>query len=116
MVGRHINPMATQYLKNVARIQGLLAAYFFVLMAQTLLERELRQAMARAKLKALALYPEGRPCARPATHRVIEVFSPIQRHELRSGESEVQVMVTELTDTQSRIIRLLGLDPETYGY
>jgi hypothetical protein len=35
-------------LKNVSRIQGLLAAYFFALLMQTLLERELRQAMARA--------------------------------------------------------------------
>jgi transposase len=107
--------VAPVYLKNVARIQGLLAAYFFALLVQTLLERELRQAMARAGEPSLPLYPEGRPCARPTAHRLIEVFSSIQRHEIRVGAGEPQVMVTKLTKTQRTIIRLLGLDPRTYG-
>jgi transposase len=107
--------VAPVYLKNVVRIQGLLAAYFFALVAQTLLERELRQAMAREERKALPLYPEERPCSRPTTHRVIEVFSAIQRHEVRVGEEAAQVMVTQLTKTQREILRLLGLDPRTYG-
>jgi transposase len=107
--------VAPVFLKNVSRIQGLLAAYFFALLVQTLLERELRQAMARAGEATLPLYPEGRPCARPTTHRLIEVFASIQRHEVRVGEGETQVMVTKLTKTQRSIIRLLGLDPRTYG-
>jgi transposase len=107
--------VAPVYLKNIARIQGLLAAYFFALLVQTLLERELRQAMARAGEATLPLYPEGRPCARPTTHRLIEVFSSIQRHEVRVGDGEPQVMVTQLTKVQRTIVRLLGLDPRTYG-
>jgi transposase len=107
--------VAPVYLKNVSRIQGLLAAYFFALLVQTLLERELRQAMARAGEASLPLYPESRPCARPTTHRLIEVFSSIQRHEVRVGDGEPQVMVTKLTKTQRSIVRLLGLDPRTYG-
>jgi len=107
--------VAPVFLKNVSRIQGLLAAYFFALLVQTLLERELRQAMARTGEATLPLYPEARPCARPTTHRLIEVFSPIQRHEVRVGDGEPQVMVTKLTKTQRSIIRLLGLDPRTYG-
>ena len=55
--------VAPVFLKNVSRIQGLLAAYFFALLVQTLLERELRQAMARAGEASLPLYPEDRPCA-----------------------------------------------------
>jgi transposase len=107
--------VAPVFLKNVSRIQGLLAAYFFALLVQTLLERELRQAMARAGEGTLPLYPEARPCARPTTHRLIEVFSSIQRHEVRVGEGEPRVMVTKLTTTQRSIIRLLGLNPRTYG-
>jgi transposase len=107
--------VAPVFLKNVSRIQGLLAAYFFGLLIQTLLERQLRQAMARAGEASLPLYPEDRPCARPTTHRIIEVFSSIQRHEVRVGAGEAQVMVTKLTKTQHSIIRLLGLDPRTYG-
>jgi transposase len=107
--------VAPVFLKNVSRIQGLLASYFFALLVQTLLERELRQAMARAGEVTLPLYPEARPCARPTTHRLIEVFSSIQRHEVRVGEGDPRVMVTKLTKTQRSIIRLLGLNPRTYG-
>jgi transposase len=107
--------VAPVFLKNVSRVQGLLAAYFFALLVQTLLERELRQAMAQAGETTLPLYPESRPCARPTTHRLIEVFSSIQRHEIRIKKGETQVMVTKLSKTQRSIIRLLGLDPQTYG-
>jgi len=85
------------YLKDIGRIQGLLAVYFFVLLVQTLLERELRHAMAREKLESLPLYPEDRPCSRPTTYRVIEVFEPIRRHVLCIGDAEPQLLVTELT-------------------
>ncbi|MGH9656741.1 MAG: IS1634 family transposase, partial [Bryobacteraceae bacterium] len=72
--------VAPVYLQDVARISGLLAVYFSALMAQTLLERELRQAMSAAGIKSLPLYPERRPCARPTAHRLIELFEPVQRH------------------------------------
>ena len=65
--------------------------------------------MARAGEGTLPLYPEARPWARLTTHRLIEVFRSIERHEVRVGEGEPQVMVTKLTKTQRSIIRLLGL-------
>jgi transposase len=107
--------VAPVFLKDVARIQGLLAIYFFVLLVQTLLERELRRAMAREKLESLPLYPEDRPCTRPTTYRVIEVFEPIQRHVLCIGDAEPQFLVTELSPLHRQIIRLLGLSPNDYG-
>lgn len=107
--------VAPVYLKDVGRIQGLLAIYFFVLLVQTLLERELRQAMARKGIEFLPLYPEGRPCARPTTARVIEVFEPIQRHVILVDDEEPQCLVTKLTRLQRQIIKLLGLLPTDYG-
>jgi len=108
--------VAPVYLKDVGRIQGLLAIYFFVLLVQTLMERELRQAMARQGLESLPLYPENRPCSRPTTARVIEVLEPIQRHLLITGDNEPQCLVTELTTLQRQIIKLLGLSPTDYGH
>jgi transposase len=107
--------VAPIYLQDVARIAGLLAVYFFALVAQTLLERELRRAMKKAGIKSLPLYPEDRPCARPTTHRLIELFEPIQRHELSTDGGEPEIMVTELTPVQERVIELLGLSPDEYG-
>ena len=108
--------VAPIYLQDVGRITGLLAVYFFALVVQTLLERELRAAMKAAGIKSLPLYPEDRPCARPTTHRLIELFEPIQRHELYVDDGEPQIMVTELTPVQRQVIELLGLSPDEYGH
>ena len=107
--------VAPVYLKDIGRIQGLLAVYFFVLLVQTLLERELRRAMAREKLESLPLYPEDRPCSRPTTYRIIEIFEPIRRHVLCMGDAEPQLLMTELSPLHRHIIRLLGLSPTDYG-
>lgn len=112
--------VAPVYLKNVARIQGLLAVYFFVLLLQTLLERELRRAMAHHELASLPLYPEGRPCTRPTASRLIELFEPLQRHVVESGaadeDQEPLVLTTKLTAVQRKIVQLLGLQPTHYGH
>jgi len=108
--------VAPVYLKDVGRIQGCWRFYFFVLLVQTLLERELRQAMACKGIDSLPLYPEGRPCSRPTTARVIEIFEPIQRHLLITGDNEPQCLVTELTNLQRQIINLLGTSPADYGH
>jgi transposase len=107
--------VAPVYLKNVARVQGLLAVYFLVLMIQTLLERALRMALQGADVATLALYPESRPCRRPTTRRVLDVFEPVQRHVLVLPDGTEQTLVTELTALQRQVLSLLKLTPEAYG-
>ena len=107
--------VAPVYLQDTARICGLLTVDFFALATQTLMERELRRAMAASGVKTLKLYPEGRPCARPTTHRLIELFEPVQRHELWTGGDEPQILLTELTPVQRQVVELLGLTPDSYG-
>ncbi len=107
--------VAPVYLKQVRRIQGLLCMYFFALLVEALVERELRQAMEREGIESLPMYPEGRPCRRPTSRRLIDLFAPVQRHELLSRQGQSQVMVTELTRLQRRLLRLLGLPPDDYG-
>jgi transposase len=107
--------VAPVYLKTVQRIQALLAVYFFVLIVQTLLERELRQAMQRGKSTALPLYPEGRACRRPTTRKILDAFDGVQRHELTLPGHEPEAMVTELSPLQMEILNLLGLSAKSYG-
>ena len=61
--------VAPVYLKAVHRIQSLLCVYFFALLVEALLERQLRQAMQQNEIEALPMYPEGRPCRCPPAHR-----------------------------------------------
>jgi len=85
-----------------------------VLLVQTLLERELRDAMSEEDLKFLPLYPERRKCGAPTTRRVLDLFEPVQRHELRT-EGESDLFFTELTPFQRKIASLLGVNPRKYG-
>lgn len=107
--------VAPIFLKSVPRIHGLLAIYFFALMVQTLLERELRQAMEKADIPSVPIYPEGRACRRPTTRKLIDFFEGIQRHELKFKGQEPQFVVTQLSPEQKQILKLLGISANGYG-
>ena len=101
--------VAPVFLKEVSRIAALLCVYFFVLLVEALLEREVRRAMAGLGLESLPLYPEGRACRRPTARRVIDLFEEVQRHELIEGDQPPVGFTTELTQLQRRVLRLLGM-------
>ena len=107
--------VAPMYLKSVHRIQALLAVYFFALLVEALIERELRDAMSRKGIESLPLYPEGRACKRPTTRRVLDLFESVQRHTLSRDNHSTEIFITDLTHTQRRLLNLLGLPPKQYG-
>jgi transposase len=101
--------VAPVYLKEASRIQALLCVYFFVLLVEALLERELRRAMVAKEIEGLPLYPEGRACRRPTARKVIDLFEDVQRHTLVSGKEPPVEFATELTQLQRKILRLLAM-------
>ena len=107
--------VAPVYLKSVHRIQSLLLVYFLALLLEALLERELREAMRRKGIDSLPMYPEGRACRRPTARRVLDLFETIQRHTLTHDKRSGDVMVTDLTRVQRRLLTLLGSPPKNYG-
>ena len=107
--------VAPVYLKAVHRIQALLCVYFFALLVEALLERHLRRAMQQHGIEALPLYPEGRPCRWPTARRLIDLFESVQRHTLAHRQRPAEVLVTDLTRLQRKLLRLLGLPAKDYG-
>jgi transposase len=107
--------VAPVYLKAVHRIQALLCLYFFALLAEALLERQLRQAMQRDQIEALPLYPEGRACRWPTARRLIDLFETVQRHTLVHRKRPAEVLVTELTRLQRKLLKLLGVSATDYS-
>jgi transposase len=107
--------VAPVYLKAVHRIQALLCMYFFALLVEALLERQLRQAMQREEIEALPMYPEGRACRWPTARRVIDLFESVQRHTLQQRRQPTEVMTTELTRLQRKLLKLIGLPAKDYG-
>ena len=83
--------------------------YFFALMVQALIERELRNAMQREQIEELPLYPEQRQCSHPTTEQVLRLFSMTARHRLIRNGAVVQVFDNEFTDLQLQVLKLLGV-------
>ncbi len=101
--------VAPVYLKEASRIQALLCVYFLVLLAESLLERELRRAMDREAIESLPLYPESRKCRHPTARRLIDLFEDVQRHSLQVGRRPSVVFTTQLSRLQRQVLRLLGM-------
>ena len=106
--------VAPVYLHNVARIVGLLAIYFFALMVQSLLERELRKAMSAQGIESVPLYPEGRACVRPTTRQLLDVFEPLARHTLMTAGGDFQSFTTELSPLHRQLLKLLRVPTKDY--
>ncbi len=105
--------VAPVFLKEASRVQALLCVYFFALVVESLLEREVRRAMERTGTESLPLYPEGRPCRRPTARRILDLFDDVQRHELMTDAKTTTLFTTELTLVQRQVLRLLGI-PRAY--
>lgn len=70
---------------------------------------------------AIAIYPEGRRTPRPTARRVLDALEPLRRHEIHrnvrgaASDPEPQHLFDDLNETQTRLLKLLRIDPETYG-
>jgi transposase len=112
---KSVQDLTPVWLKNVGRIEALLFIYFVALLVHALLEREVRQGMARQKVESLPLYPEERECRAPSTERILDLFAPLQRHRLRKHGNLVQVFEPELNTLHRRILSLMQLPLSIFG-
>lgn len=109
-----VHEIAPVFLKNPARIEAFFTVYFLALLVQALIERELRRAMKRERLKELPLYPEQRLCKRPTTEQVLRLFSLAERHVLTRSGRTVQVFDTDFTPLQRQVLDLLGVSGSAF--
>ena len=110
-------PMAVApvFLQDNQRIEGLLCLEFMALLIRALIEREIRQAMAREHLSELSLYPEDRGCAAPTATRVLAIFDDLARHRLFEGDALVQSFPPELSPLQQQVLTLLDVPSSVYA-
>ncbi len=102
-------------LKSPSRIEALACCEFIALLAQCLIERQLRAAMTRHHLAELALYHEDRTNKAPTAARVFDQFTDTARHHLtdRDGHT-VQTFEPQLNDLQHQILDLLAIPHTAY--
>ena len=106
---KSVHEIAPVFLKDEGRIEALFTLYAIALLVQALIERELRQAMAREGIDELPIYPEQRQCAHPTTEQVLRLFSLAERHNLLQHGHSVQLFDLKLTQLQLQVLALLGV-------
>jgi transposase len=112
---KSVHEIAPVYLHNEGRIEALFTLYFFALLVQGLIERELRQAMAKRKIEELPLYPEQRLTRRPTTEQVLRLFAGVECHTLLDASGHVvQRFPARLSALQRQVLDLLGVDHSAY--
>jgi transposase len=109
-----VHEIAPVFLKSEARIEAFFTLYFFALLVQALIERELRLAMKHKKIQQLPLYPEQRQCAHPTTEQILRLFSLAARNKLTKDDKTLQTFDVEFTDLQRQVLTLLGVPENVF--
>ena len=109
-----VHEIAPVFLKNTMRIEAFFTLYFLALLVQALIERELRLAMKRERIKELPIYPEQRFCKRPTTEQILRLFSLAERHTLLRNATVVQSFPPQLTELQRQTLDLLGVPAHAF--
>jgi transposase len=111
---KSVQDAAPVTLKSPFRIEALFFCQFIALLLNCLIERELRQAMARERVRELPLYHEQRACTAPTAARVFDHFTGVQRHHLTRDGRHLQTFDPQPTDPQRQLLDLLGVPANAY--
>lgn len=111
---KSVQDAAPVLLHSPARIEALFCCQFLALLLAALIEREVRDNMARVALDSIELYPELRSCRAPSTERILEIFATLTRHQLHDDGTLIQTFQPELSSQQQQVLDLLGLPHSAY--
>lgn len=106
--------VAPVYLKKPLRCAGLVHAYYVALAVASLIERSVRQGMARSGIHSLPLLPEGRETSTPTCPRILEAFQEVRWHEFKRAEEIVRFPV-RISALQKQLLDLLEVPKELYA-
>jgi transposase len=101
-------------LHTPARIEALLSCHFLALLVHALIERQIRTAMGKRGISALALYPEERDCAAPSAALVLRTFAGLACHRLYRNGRLVETFEPQLDARQRKVLGLLGVPLDAY--
>ncbi len=85
-----------------------------VLLAEALIEREIRQSMKARGVGSLPLYPEERDCRAPSTQAIFQVFAGLQHHRLTRQGTTVRSFPPVLNPLQLKVLDLLNAPISLY--
>ncbi len=109
--------LTPMYLHRDDHATGLVRLLSIALRVLTLLEFQVRRALAASEERLTGLYAGNpkRATARPTAERLLEAFKPITLTIIREPD-QVRRHLTPLSEVQLRILTLLDLAPGIYTY
>lgn len=108
----HVVPVSY---KSAERIEAFLFLYFLATTIHALIERDVRAAMKKRRLRSIPLYPEERECSAPTADKILGLLADLRRHRLLDRAAEVKTFWDPLSDVQCLVLELLDIPTSEYG-
>ena len=102
------------FLKKNTRIEAFIFVYFVAQLVASLIERTVRQNMARQGRKDLPILPEGRPSKHPSASQILETFAHRSQHQLYGDSSLMKTFIDPLRPIEKLVLELLDLPQDLY--
>jgi hypothetical protein len=80
----------------------------------SLIERTVRQNMARQGRKDLPILPEGRPSQHPSATQILETFAHRCQHQLYAESSLIKTFIDPLRPIEKLVLQMLDLPQNLY--
>jgi transposase len=113
-LGKSVLEMAPVFLKKNTRIEALMFVCFMAQLIAALMERTVRQNMARRQIKAIPILPEGRDSKTPTVTQILGTFAARAKHEIYYQNQLLKVFTKPLTDIQKTVLDLLDISAAVY--
>jgi transposase len=107
--------IAPVFLKKNTRIEALMFVCFTAQLVAALMERALRQNMARRHIKSIPILPESRDSKTPSYAQVLDTFASRAKHELYENDQLISVFVDPLSNIEKTVLELLEIDAAIYN-
>ena len=114
-LGKSVLEISPVFLKKNTRIEALMFICFIAQLVAALIERAMRQNMARRRIKAIPILPEGRYSKTPSYAQVLDTFALRAKHELYQNDLLLKSFVDPLSEIGRTVLALLDIDGTVYG-
>ena len=111
---KSVHEAAPLLFKRIDRIESIMFLFFVSLIIQALIERTVRDNMAKQNIESIDVYPEMRRSSYPTTSKILEKFSDVSVYRLLEKNKIIDYYRDDLDKTHKQIIQLMGI-PEV-GY